>query len=583
MFRFVSAIEDGETVKMTLTERLLKNRGVVDAAAQTRFLEPSYDEHLHDPFLMKDMDTAVRRVLKALKEKETIAVYSDYDCDGIPGGVLFHDFLKAIGHEHFFNYIPHRHEEGYGFNEASVETLKKKDAALIITIDCGITDIAATKRANEEGIDVIVTDHHEPGKELPPALAVLDPKRKDNTYPFTGLCGSGVAFKLITALITKGREENVEGIVNLKEGWEKWWLDVVGLATIADMVPLVDENRVLARYGLEVLRKSRRPGLQHLLRAMRVNQRFITEDDIGFMIGPRINAASRMDNPEDAFHTLATTDEGEAGERARHLERLNNERKGVVAAMVKDAKKRMEKRMKNRTTGGSGLPPVLVVGDPSWRPSLAGLVANTLAETHRRPAFVWGRDGNDVIKGSCRSDGVTSVVLLMEEAMQHAGDVLLECGGHHMSGGFSVSDTKIHKLEDALSLAHEALRTRKENVGIEDRRMVDAELSIEDIDEALVRELATLAPFGMGNDKPLFIFKNVTPKDVQLFGKGKEHTKLLFDRFERAPLEAIAFFMLPEQFTVAPQAARPLNLLAHVEHAYFMNRFQTRLRIVDVL
>lgn len=568
MFRYVSAIGNEND---TLVTRLLKNRGLTEVDAQERFLAPSYDEHQHDPFLMKDMDTAVTRILKAIKNKECIAVYSDYDCDGIPGGVLFHDFLKAVGHKNFFNYIPHRHEEGYGFNATSIDTLKERGAALIITIDCGITDTAAVDRANKEGIDVIVTDHHEPGSELPKALAILNPKRKDNTYPFTGLCGTGVAFKLITALLTRGREEGLDAFVSLKPGWEKWWLDVVGLATIADMVPLTDENRVFARYGLEVLRKSRRPGLQQLLRLMRVNQRFITEDDIGFMIGPRINAASRMDTPEDAFAVLATTDEGTAGEKARYLERLNNERKGIVASMVKEAKKRMARYTE--------LPPVIVMGDPSWRPSLAGLVASPLVEAHRRPVFLWGRDGNGIIKGSCRSDGITSVVALMEEA----ADALLEYGGHHMSGGFAVSDQHIHTLEGALKKAHESLHSKKHAVGIEERLMVDAELSLEDVDMTLVQALNTLAPFGMGNSKPLFIFKNVTPKEVHLFGKSKEHTKLIFERFDTQPLEAIAFFKLPEHFSPTPEVGHPLNLLAHVEHTFFMNRFQTRLKIVDVV
>lgn len=347
-----------------IVQKLLAHRGITDAEAAERFLAPSYDDHLHDPFLLTDMERASERVLRAVRENEHVVIYTDYDCDGIPGGVLLHDFFTAIGFSNFENYIPHRHDEGYGFNAESVPKFGERGATLIITVDCGITDHEAVERANELGIDVIVTDHHEPGETLPPAYAVVNPKR-DDAYPFTGICGTAVAYKLVQAVLAKGR---ATGEITLKDGMEKWWLDLVGLATIADMVPLVDENRVFARYGLQVLRKSQRPGLQHLLRKAGGSQRHLAEDDIGFTIAPRINAASRMDDPEDAFHMLRTKDEGEAGAYVMRLEKLNNERKGVVGSMVKEVKHRIESLAE--------LPTVIVMGNPEWRPSLVGLVAN---------------------------------------------------------------------------------------------------------------------------------------------------------------------------------------------------------------
>jgi single-stranded-DNA-specific exonuclease len=237
----------------------------------------------------------------------------------------------------------------------------------------------------------------------------------------------------VQALLARGTKS---GQLELKPGKEKWFLDVVGIATIADRVPLVGENRTLAHFGLKVLQKTRRPGLQHLFRTTRLVQKYLTEDDVGFMIAPRINAASRMDTPEDAFHMLATKNEAVAGVHVRHLEALNNERKGVVAAMVKDIKKRIAQT----TTLAS----VIVMGNPEWRPALVGLVANTVAETHNRPVFLWGRDGRDVIKGSCRSDGTMSVVSLMHEV----SDVFIEYGGHHASGGFSVLQKAIPHAVD---------------------------------------------------------------------------------------------------------------------------------------
>ena len=548
-----------------LTQQLLCNRGITESTTAEAFLHPDYDRHLHDPFLLTDMSVAVERILSAIQNDEHIIIYSDYDCDGIPGGVLMYDFFEAVGFANFENYIPHRHEEGYGFNKDSVGAFVGKNTKLIITVDCGIVDHEATEAANKNGIDVIITDHHEPSDSLPPALAVLNPKRADDAYPFKGLCGTGVAYKLVQALIEKGKERK---LIELKEGWEKWWLDVVGIATIADMVPLTGENRTLAHYGLQVLRKSRRPGLQQLMQKAGGSQRHITEDDIGFTIGPRINAASRMDDPEDAFHMLRTKDEVEAGERVRHLEKLNNERKGVVASMTKEVKKRMKQFPE--------VPGVIVLGNPDWRPSLVGLVANSIVEEFRRPAFLWGRDGKNVIKGSCRSDGVVSTLHLMEATP----DSFLEFGGHHASGGFSVSEARIHTLMDDLNRAHEKISVTEQSHMHE--VMIDAELSLDDMDDGFIRTLAMLAPFGEENPKPVFRIRDVVPNRVEVFGKTKNHTKLVFDT-KHGRREAIAFFKTPDQFGIVPEELVSHTLIAHVERSHFMGKLQTRLRIIDIV
>lgn len=546
-----------------LLQQLLVNRGITDVATAERFLNPDFDTQLHDPFLLTDMERAVLRVLRALREKERIMIYSDYDCDGIPGGVLLHDFFTAIGHEQFENYIPHRHEEGYGFNPDTVSGFKEKGVSLIITVDCGITDHTAVSQAQAAGIDVIVTDHHEPTDTLPEAYAVINPKR-DSAYPFQGICGAAVAFKLAQAVLARGR---AEGTVTLKEGMEKWLLDLVGLATVADMMPLRDESRVLARYGLMVLRKSPRPGLQQLLRKAGAGQKFLTEDDIGFTIAPRINAASRMDDPEDAFHMLRTRDEGEAGAYVAHLEKLNNERKGVVAHMTREARKRLKDRERVSS--------VIVVGDPEWKPSLVGLVANSLAEEFKRPAFVWGRDGKGILKGSCRSGGAMSVVSLMGGA----SDAFLSYGGHHASGGFSVSHEKVHFLSDALCAAFDAEASNETNP---EELLVDMTLEAEGITHTLLRTLDVLAPFGAENPKPLFRIPDVTPEQVSIFGKVKNHTKLSI-RTGLGKMDAISFFRLPHEFTVLPEDGKTVTLLAHVERSFFMGRLDTRLRIVDII
>jgi len=548
---------------LPLTRQLRFARGITTKKQAETFLEPLYDAHLHDPFLLHDIDKAVVRLLRAIEDGERIAIYSDYDCDGIPGAVVMHDFLTSVGHENFTNYFPHRHYEGFGLSAEAMDKLHKDDVTLVVSIDCGTGDHEAVAHANRLGMDVIVTDHHEPKETPPDAVAVVNPKVGD-TYPFDGLCGAGVIFKLIQATLQKGKENTQ---FELTEGWEKWWLDMVGVATIADMVPLVDENRVFARYGINVLRKSRRPGLQQLIRTQRASQRHLTEDDIGFMIGPRINAASRMDTPEDAFFMLAKTDEGEAGAHVAHLEKLNNERRGMVAAMTKEIHTRLKEFIE--------IPPVLVMGNPEWRPAIVGLSANKLADEYKRPVFLWGRNGNGVIKGSCRSDGKTSLVRLMEAA----SDSLLEFGGHHFSAGFSVTDANIHTLPSALI---DAYRKLGNEAIVDEPPIVDATLTLADVTDELLRSLRALAPFGMGNPKPLFAFKDVRPTSVELFGKGKDHTKLRLETDGNAR-EALAFFKKPEDFTRQPTDDTDLTLLAHVEESFFMGRVQVRLRIVDIL
>ncbi len=541
-----------------LLHELLRQRGLTDPVTIATFLKPQYETGLHPPELLHQCEVACARIEAALQANERIAVFADYDCDGIPGAVVLHDYLRAVGHENFRVYIPHRHYEGFGLSEAAVLELADDDVSLIITIDCGSTDHAAVQAAVDRDVDVIITDHHEPGETLPPAIAVVNPKLGD--YPFPDLCGAAVIFKVVQALLARGTHQ-------LPPGWEKWWLDMVGIATIADMVPLRGENRVLAHYGLHVLRKSRRPGVQHLLRTLRVPAAYLSEDDIGFTIGPRINAASRMDSPEAAFALLTATDVGVAGEQVRHLERLNTARKTAVAKMTKELHARLD--------AVEEVPAVLVCGSPGWRPSPVGLAASHCAGEYARPVFLWGRDGNEVCKGSCRSGGTLSVVTLMAAAQA----VFSEYGGHHASGGFSIKPECIHEVSTALNAAAASLGARAE---VREPVVVAAELCLTDLTDTFLRELAQLAPFGMGNEKPLFAFPRVVPQRVERFGKGEAHTKLRLSAGTHQ-VEAIAFFKQPEQFPHVPVATEPCTVLGHVERSYFRGRAETRIRLVDIL
>jgi single-stranded-DNA-specific exonuclease len=620
---------------MNLLDRLLYHRGVRTPADIEAFLQPNYERHTHDPFLLKDMDKAVGRILKAVRAGEKIVIYSDYDTDGIPAGVALHDFFKKIGYIHFSNYIPHRHDEGFGLNSDAVKQFATDGVTLLITIDCGITDVGPVKEAQAAGIDVIITDHHMPphasvdkhGHEketLPPAFAIVNPKRADCAYPEKMLCGAGVVYKLIQALIQRGNEEksftnlpnNLPGGV-LKDGWEKWLLDMVGIATLSDMVPLTGENRVFAYYGLVVLRKSPRLGLNRLLAELGVDQRYLTEDDVGFTIGPRINAASRMGVPMDAFHLLSTDDPVVAGQYAKHLNEINDERKGTVAALVKEIKKTIKERWgsaggnsgnggevaKDDATNDEKMPAVIVLGNPDWRPSLVGLAANTVAEEYHRPVYLWGRDGDNVIKGSCRSDGETDLVALMRSAEADSPATFIQFGGHAMSGGFAVANDKIHTLSDKLNAAFGKLQNKEGKKGKKDSEKMleaialDGEMSLTDVTWDTYRTIEKLAPFGTGNPKPLFMFKNVTPTSVRQFGKTKNHLEIIFscghDRagtgaYAGADLvKAIAFFKTADDWKDILghelSAGRPFNLIAVFEKSIFRGKTELRLRIVDVV
>ncbi|MEI6057389.1 MAG: single-stranded-DNA-specific exonuclease RecJ [bacterium] len=579
----------------SLLQELLGIRELTDAHEIAAFLQPDYEAHTHDPYLLKDMEKAVTRIIGAMKANEKVVVYSDYDTDGIPGGVLFHDFFKKAGFTNFINYIPHRHDEGFGLNSDAVEQFIADGVKLLITIDCGIADIVPVTEATAAGMDVIITDHHLPGKIIPPAYAIINPKQADCMYPEKMLCGSGVAFKLIQGILTKDR-------FDIKEGQEKWWLDMVGIATLSDMVPLRGENRVFAHFGMTVLRRSPRLGLMKLLRQAKVDQRYLTEEDIGFTIGPRINAASRMGVPMDAFRLLATQDVDEADTFATHLNAINNERKGTVAALVKEVKKILTERY--GTGKDAHIPKVIVLGNPEWKPSLLGLVANTVAEEYNCPVYLWGRDGDGVLKGSCRSDGYTDLVALMQE-VQDASLVpgaaiaglaaapvpaFIQFGGHAMSGGFAVAHAQVHTLQEQFDRAVDRLaKVQKGSPEI----LIDKELTLADVNWGTWSTIEKLAPFGVGNPKPLFMFRNVSPTQVKQFGKEKNHLELIFENraedyfANHMRVPAIGFFCTVADWKesldrdVVPN--EPVTLIATMEKSMFGGRKELRLRIVDII
>lgn len=592
----------------SLLDHLLHSRGITDPTEKTAFLSPNYDLGTHDPFLLKDMRKVVERILRAVADGEKICIYSDFDADGIPGAVVLHDFFKKISYTNTFHYIPDRHIEGFGIHRPALEQIIAQGASLIISIDCGIAEIENSAwvktQKTPEGLDVdlIITDHHTPGAVLPDAFAIVNPKQSDCQYPEKMLCGSGVIYKVVQALcqtIREGQKNEAETSgdeaiskyfkdIEIKEGWEKWLLDMVGLATLSDMVPLRGENRIFAYYGLTVLRKTPRLGLIKLFKSLKMNPAHMTEEDIAFMITPRINAASRMASPMDAFHLLSTTDDAEADRLVEHLNNLNVERKTRVAHLVKAIKKSIEER-------GLQDKDIIVVGNPDWQPPVLGLVATNIVRDYGKPVFLWGRGEDEFIKGSCRAPDGFDVVKIMREVPETDG-LFLNLGGHVAAGGYSIAPDKIHTFEEKILEAYKRLGEVSFNGDTADvsgdssgqtsgEILVDKVLSAGEVGRNVWSVIEKIGPYGESNPKPLFMMQRIMVLDIKFFGKTKEHLELrLQDTLTGDETKAIKFFAkedkaIEEKLKIGELA----DLVVHMEKSMFKNFPEYRLRIVDVV
>ena len=562
-----------------LLDLLLKNRGI-SVVDRDRFLNPNYEAHMYDPYLLKDMEKACQRIFEALEKNEKIVIYSDYDCDGIPAAVIMHDFFTKLGYQHFSIYIPHRHDEGYGLHADAIKEFIAQKVQLLITFDLGITAVDEVTLATDGGIDVIVTDHHLPHEKVPQAYAIINPKQEGCAYPDKMLCGAGLAFKLVQGLIKKYGKELEEKYPNaqtkpeLTRGWEKWLLDMAGLATLADQVPLLDENRVFACYGLRVLKYARRPGLAELFRKAGVNLSTLTEEDVTFTLAPRLNAASRMGTPRHAFEVLSTIDVVAAKTVADHLAKINDERKQIVATIMKEVKKNLTKRLEDEAQK-----PVIVIGNPNWRVGILGLVAAKISEEYKRPSFVWGSEGSDIIRGSARGWGDVDLVEVMTALPPQS---LLAFGGHKGAGGFSVSHEEVHFLEERLLNVFKQLQKNSRDEVVQEEQSIEATITLDDVTAGNYAIIEKLAPYGMNNPKPVFRFENIQIVTMKEFGKEKNHLELVFRDTRRRPIKAIAFFKTHESFGVPLAEGNTIQLLATFEKSTFGGRTELRLRIVDI-
>src|SRR5438309_1959443 len=467
--------------------RLLCQRGISDPGLAERFLNPSLD-HLHDPMALAGMRPAVERVFAAIANKERIAIHGDYDVDGITSTVILRRALELLGAD-VVHFLPERLRDGYGLQPAAIERLHADGVALVISVDCGIRGADAARRARELGVDLIITDHHEPDRALPPALAVINPKRRDCSYPDKYLAGVGVALKLVQALCRRaGRDKLMPGFIK-----------VAAIGTLADVVPLVGENRVIAKIGLELLTKGpHKVGLRALLDVSGLTGKTIDSYHIGFMLAPRVNAAGRMSTPDIAARLLLAADEAMADEvrqLALQLDGENVRRQEEEAEIVAAAKKIVT------TDPDVGARSVLVVAGEGWHRGVIGIVASKLVDSFHRPAIVLSiEDG--VAHGSCRS--ISKFDML--GALERCAPLLIRFGGHKQAAGLALEAARVREFRAAVNAVAD------ETLGPDDlmpRLRIDGDLTFRDITGGVAAGIVSLAPFGAGNPRPVFAARRV--------------------------------------------------------------------------
>mgnify|MGYP005784067437 CR=1 FL=1 len=491
--------------------KILVNKNLTEKEDIELFMNPTRKD-FHDPFLMPDMEITVDRILKAIENKEKIIIYGDYDADGITSITVLKSFLEERGLE-VSSYIPNRLDEGYGLNKEAIKKIYDEGYRLVITVDCGISGIDEIEYANSLGIETLITDHHEPAEMLPNAFAVVDAKRKDNKYPFNQLAGVGVVFKLIQAISIK---------LNLKEKEYLKYLDIVCIGTISDIVPLVDENRVIAKLGLKLIAQTKNIGLKALLEIIGFKE--IDSTAVSFGVAPRINACGRMGNEQVALDLFLSKDYEEAKKLALKLNEYNIERQTIEKRIFDEATEKIEKDERDNTC--------IIVGSEGWHHGIIGIVASKVTEMYFKPSILICFEGNEG-KGSGRSIPGFD----LHEALMKCGDNLEKFGGHSMAVGVTVKKENFDKFKQELEEYSKNYDVDK----IVPVVNVDSELSLKNVDIDSVKSLKLLEPFGEANKMPLFLFKNLKINSIRALSDGK-HLKLTL-KDDNYMINAIGFNM----------------------------------------
>lgn len=487
---------------------LLWQRNIRSEAEIEEFLQPDWHKHVYDPYLFSHMKLAVDLIYKFINEHRKVAVYGDYDADGVTATTILVSTLRKLGAQVEY-YLPHREREGYGLNTDAINYLANKQCELIITCDCGIANVEQVKAAKDLGLKVIITDHHERQEVLPPADAILHPGLSTETYPFKYLSGGGVAFKLVQGLV---RHKLCAWSDIDKEAWEKWLLDLVSISTIADMVKLKGESRTLTKFGLMVLSRTRNIGLQELFKIAGINPYKINVYTIGFQIAPRINAAGRLDHANSALALLLSQDQVEAESLAKSLNLTNTERQRITEEMYQEALQQIGEIESDKY--------IVIAYKPDWQPGLVGLVAGKLANYYNRPALVV-TDNNGRLVGSGRNN-------IEEYNLQYnlelCRDLLVNFGGHKDAAGFTVEKNKLDEFTDKISKLSES---DLKDIDLSASISIDMEIALSEANWGMIEVVQQLEPYGMDNPKPRFLTTNLSVVEMVKLGNQGQHLKLI--------------------------------------------------------
>ena len=531
-----------------LLASILVNRGIIDGEKINVFLNPTRKD-FYNPFLMPDMEIAVKRIVKAIENKEKIMIYGDYDADGITSITVLKKYLNEIGLK-TGEYIPNRLNEGYGLNKDAISKIYNDGYKLMITVDCGISGLEEVDYANSLGMEIIITDHHEPAEKLPEAIAVIDAKRKDNKYPFNQLAGVGVVFKLIQAI---SKELKLEEKEYLK------YLDLVCIGTISDIVPLVDENRVIAKLGLKLIEKTKNIGLKTLLNIADLKK--IDSNAISFGVAPRINACGRMGFQEEALQLFLTEDSGEATKIAKRLVQFNQERQAKEKQIFEEVIEKIEKDDKDKKC--------IVLAEENWHHGVIGIVASKITEIYYKPSILICLEG-DKGKGSGRS--VPGFDLYT--ALTKCSDYIEKFGGHSMAIGITIKKENFEKLKEAIEKY-----AQESNISdIMPIINIDKEINLKNINIEEVKSLELLEPFGEANKMPLFLLRNLKIDSIRALSGGK-HLKLTLKQ-DNNIVDAIGFNMgdLSKEYLLGDK----VDVVGTIEINSFGNKENIQINLKDI-
>ena len=478
--------------------QVLLNRGVNSSEKLTFLLEPPH-KLPYNPLRLSGMDLALQRLYQAIEQHEIVGIFGDFDVDGITGTAIIYEGLREMGVS-VVPYLPHRVDEGHGLSSESVRQLISQGVSLIVTVDCGVTSVAEVAEAKQSGADVIITDHHTPPATSPNAIAIINPKIAGSQYPFSELCGAGIAFKLMQGLYQY-----------YGQAWSPALMELAALGTIADLVPLVDENRFLVRKGLIELAQTQRPGLLALYRRANVKIESLNTETVSFQITPRLNAAGRMSHAIESLQLLITKSENEAEHLAQRLEELNQDRRDLTEQAFAAAGRQMDHQ--------SFLPSILIVEDPCITPGVAGLVAGRLVEKHHRPAVVMASIDDEHVVASARSIPEFNLV----QSFTTCANLFIRYGGHSQAAGFTLERIRIPQMREQLTaIAEEILETQELQHALE----MDARLNLSDITPEALHWLRKLEPFGVGNPQPRFLIEGLQIVETRYVGKSGQHVRL---------------------------------------------------------